>query len=241
MRRFPLSDGPLDPDATAILLPESLVRHVVIVLRLGQGERITVFDTLGQQREGTLRQGPKQWHLTELSPLIAPPPTKNRRHLTLLPALCKANRFEWMLEKATELGVDLIAPLTTTRSVIDWSGKDLSKKLARMQRIVEEAARQSGAHNVPRLLPPLPMAQQLARLPTPSPLICFGDPLAQRSLFPLAEDGALAFASGPEGGFTPEECAALIAAGAQAVRLGQQILRAETAPIAVAAALRLAE
>jgi len=157
--------------------------------------------------------------------------------VTLCPALLKGERFDWLLQKATELGVAAIQPVTTAHT-IRKIGPDDAHILERWRRIVTEAAEQSGRSRVPAIRGPVRLTDLAdvvsMPVPVPIPIIVAHESVATRALIGALPPGAhrVAVAIGPEGGFADDEVRRLVAdAGAVAVSLGPRILRAETAAI----------
>jgi 16S rRNA (uracil1498-N3)-methyltransferase len=236
----------------AVELPPRIARQVAAVLRLRPGDPLVVFDGSGGEWTAELcavgRRGSAA-RLLEHRPLHTEPALR----VTLCPALLKADHFDWVLQKGTELGVAEFRPIVTDRVVAadrrDYpggAGRDHSAergapraKFERWQRIVMEAAEQSGRAVVPRVHPPAPLATALRRH-CGARLVCwegercrpFVDALGQA----LAADArGVDLYIGPEGGFTPEEARAAAEAGAQTVSLGPRTLRSETAAVAAVA------
>lgn len=154
--------------------------------------------------------------------------------LTLAPALLKGDRLADVVRMGTELGVAAFRPVVTRRCEARELG---AARHVRLTRIASEAARQSGRARVPTVHEPV----LLAELHWHGAALV-ADPTAVDAWRDVPEAGAaeLTAISGPEGGLAPDEIAALVARGARAVRLGSSVLRAETAPVAIAAAWRLA-
>ena len=156
---------------------------------------------------------------------------------TLVFAPIRRNRLDWLIEKAVELGVARLVPILTQRTVVRPEGS------ARLEAIAVEAAEQCERLSVPTIAPPRPLAAWLAAREPLTPLL-FADERGQgaplgRALQGIGEADMLV---GPEGGFAPEERAALLAApGAAPVSLGARILRAETAALYMLAAWQLAQ
>ena len=151
--------------------------------------------------------------------------------VTLCAALLKGERFDWLLQKATELGVAAIQPVITAHT-IRKIGPDDGHALERWRRIVTEAAEQSGRGRVPAIRGPVPLdglADAVA-----APLFVAHETVAARTLAAAlpANADCVAIAIGPEGGFSDHEVERLVAeAGGIPVSLGPRVLRAETAAI----------
>jgi 16S rRNA (uracil1498-N3)-methyltransferase len=213
------------------------LHHLLHVLRVRAGDVLEVFDGQGRAFDAkVLSLGEKSGALQLGAGREAPKP----RAITIVQGLPKAERLELVLQKATELGATAFAPAGCARSVVKLAGKE-ETKLARWQRIVEEAARQCGRSDVPVVYPPLPLLAAVAALPDDPALLVLDE--EERAL-PLSAAVAplsgrpLALIIGPEGGLTREEVAALMAKGATAVTMGRLVLRTETAALAALAVLR---
>jgi 16S rRNA (uracil1498-N3)-methyltransferase len=202
----------LVPDVAAPALPADALHHLLRVLRLRDGEPVTVTDGRGRWREcvvtGTSVEATGDVHVVEqrdpvLTVAVAPP---------------KGDRLEWLVAKCTEVGIDRILLLDAERSVVRWKGDRADKQLDRLRRIVVEASMQSRRVWLPELAGPLPAASVLPEAAVAEPE---GAPVTA---------GVPTIAIGPEGGWSPGE----LAAAAATVSLGDQILRVETAAVAAA-------
>jgi 16S rRNA (uracil1498-N3)-methyltransferase len=199
------------------------------------GEWTAELVTLGRDA-GSPRAGPKPGTARLLH--HAHPAREPNRRITLGQALLKADRFEWVLQKGTELGVAAFEPLVTRRTVATGGNEADSPRMERWRRIVAEAAEQSGRCVVPCVAAPSPLAAVLAR-PEATVLLWEGE--RSRPFGAALEraaalgDGTVRLLIGPEGGFDPQEAAAAEAAGAFTATLGPRILRSETAALAAVA------
>jgi 16S rRNA (uracil1498-N3)-methyltransferase len=162
-------------------------------------------------------------------------------HARLFVSLIKFERFEWMLEKATELGVERVTPLETERSEKGLE-QAARKRLTRWNRIAREASEQSRRARLPEIDSPIRLAEALE---------CHADyryALDEASARPILSaipaevqrDAQVLLLAGPEGGWTERERAGIAAANWMPVSLGDTILRAETAAIAALAILNAA-
>jgi 16S rRNA (uracil1498-N3)-methyltransferase len=153
------------------------------------------------------------------------------RSLTLLTAAPKGDRFRWLVEKATELGVTRLIPISTERSVVSPG----QSKLHKLEQTVIAACKQSGRNWLLPIDELRTLPEALQKLPATEQLLAAhpkGQDLAEWTSNP--ECGCTVIV-GPEGGFTDEECTLLLSANARVVSLGETILRTETAAIALAA------
>ena len=228
-------------------LPAHAARHVQ-VLRMQPGDRITLFNGQGDGQPGSegefvatvTRMGRSEVGVTVGSYTATARETPRAVHLLVgMPA---NERMDWLVEKATELGVASIQPLMTERSVLRLKADRADKKLAHWQGIAVAACEQCGRNRVPLLHEVTTLADWLRSHAANA----LGERLLlslQPGTRPLAEAGAghgvLTFLSGPEGGLSPAEEAAAVAAGFTPVTLWPRVLRAETAPLAVLSLLSL--
>jgi 16S rRNA (uracil1498-N3)-methyltransferase len=225
-----------------VRLHGDVARQLKTVLRLQPGDEIIVLDDLGQEWQVRLTQLSRD---TVEGQLLAQrsAPGEPTLHVTLYQGMLKADKFEWVLQKATELGVSRFVPTLCHRSVVNRA-EDLSGKQTRWQRIIREAAEQSRRGRLPVLESPLPLAQalhQAAQATPPGALRLMAweeavEPSLKTVLSAVRPQTAALFV-GPEGGFTTAEAQLAKESGLQLVTLGPRILRAETAAIAVCAAI----
>ena len=220
-----------------LALPPNASRHVQ-VLRLQPGAQITLFDGRGGQWQAeVLEMGRK----TVSARVLAHQPVDCELAcpVTLAPGMPANERMDALVEKATELGVAMIAPLVCERSVLRVAGDRAERKAAHWQAIAVAACEQSGRNQVPLVAPPRTLRDWLAGLPPPRPpelrlllsLSPDAAPLA-RVLMDRPHNAAVTVLSGPEGGLSPAEIALAESLGFVPVSLGARVLRADTAPLA---------
>lgn len=161
-------------------------------------------------------------------------------HITLLAGLIKGHRWDWLIEKATELGLRRIIPIQSDHAVVDLSGKDVSKKVAKWQQTAMAAVEQCDGRFIPEITELMSVNDALTFLQTcPQSFGKGSKTLMTESGYeriPLATSitdnhypEALVMAIGPEGGWSTRECEAMRADGFINTQLGTRILRAETA------------
>ncbi len=226
------------PDGAELLVDGAEGRHAVDVLRLTAGERVRVADGRGTFVEGTVLAAGVQGlrvQVEERHELPAPRP-----EFVLVQALPKGDRGPLAVELATELGVDRIVPWTAARCVTRWREDRVDKGLGRWRSAARAASKQSRRPRLPEVTDPM-STRQVCGLLAEADLALVLHEQARR---PLAEldvpaEGVVAVVVGPEGGLTDGEVVAFRAAGAQAVRLGHEVLRTSTAGAAALAALSL--
>ena len=217
------------------VLPKDAAQHLK-VLRPKPGEEIELFDGRGHTRR--YAWSPAGIHACgDLATLPAP-----STQLTLFACVTKGSRWDWTIEKAVELGVSRIVPVISDRCIVRLAADEREAKAERWRRIAEDAARQSDAVWLPEVLAAVdfPRALELVKEtgrvfvgaltnPPPPPLL---EAVAQSPSRPIAQSNnrSLGLFVGPEGDFTPEELASLLAIATPA-SFGPTILRAETAAI----------
>jgi len=264
MHRFFVSPDRVTESALTIDRPAE-IHHVQDVLRLGLGDEVVCFDGQGSEYTGViLRVAADRIDVKILT----------RRHesvgavsVWLMVGIPKGPRFEWLLQKATELGASRISPLLTERTVVRLHDERGRGKRERWQRIAQEAAKQCGRASLPQIDAPQPFgaalpsiaASSLVLIPT---LEVTGIPLHELLAQPLrgareapsrtilagevsrareareARPREVAVLIGPEGDFSRDEVALAQAHGARPVSLGPLTLRSETAAIAMVAILQ---
>jgi 16S rRNA (uracil1498-N3)-methyltransferase len=223
-------------DPANVTLPPAVAAQVRTVLRLTAGDAITLLDGTGLAHRTELTAVTRD-RITARVVATERPTTEPRVHLTLCVGLLKAAKFEWIVQKGTELGVSAFVPLQCARSVSEAVS---AAKLARWHVIATEAAEQSDRARVPEVQAPVGFRESLGR---DGVRLIAGWAADQqgttvRATLAGSEATAVNLWIGPEGGFAPEEMAAAQAAGLRPVILGPRVLRAETAAI-VAATLAL--
>lgn len=224
----------------ALSLPPSAARHVQ-VLRLQPGGVITLFNGQGGEFEATVTRMGR----SDVEVLIGAHSANEREAacaVHLLAGITANERMDWLVEKATELGAASLTPLIAERSVLKLKGERAEKKLAHWQGVAVAASEQCGRNRVTRIEPAETLAAWLAQHPATGGLrlVLSLSPGTQPLRTAAHGHSDVTLLSGPEGGLTAAEEALALAAGFVPVTLGPRVLRAETAPLAVLAALTLA-
>ncbi len=224
-----------------VLLDARTAHQLREVLRLGPGAEIMVLDGSGYEYRVNIthlsRSGVEGRVLSQ-----AQAPGEPGTQITLYQAMLKGEKFEWLLQKGTEIGISRFAPLLTQRCV-RTDRASLLKKEDRWRRIIQEAAEQARRARLPALTAPLELAAACQEAAGQSDLVLFlWEAASGRGLKDAlqgldAADCRISLFVGPEGGFAEEEAALAQAVGAHLVGLGPRILRAETAGLAAAAAI----
>ncbi len=223
-------------------LPAAAARHVQ-VLRLQPGATLTLFDGQGCDWDCELLSIGR----SEVRVRIGQARAVDRElpiGVTLALGMPANDRMDWLVEKATELGVATIQPLLCERSVLRLAGERAERRLIHWRGVAAAAAEQCGRSRLPRLAPVRSFGEWLGALGSPTGQTRFVLSLAEGTqayadaLRPaLHAANGLLFLSGPEGGLSEAEDAAARTAGLQPVTLGPRVLRAETAPLLALGAL----
>lgn len=216
-------------------LPEAVVRHVQ-VLRLREGDELTLFNGSGGEYRASLQQLGKKSAGVLLGE-FAPISRESSLRLTLVQAVSSGDRMDYTLQKAVELGVAAIQPVFSERSVVKLAGDRADKRLEHWRGVLIAACEQCGRNTVPELLPLLPYGKWLAS-DASAGLKLVLSPLGTQGLRDVPRQENIHLLAGPEGGLTQQEEAAAIAAQWLPLKLGNRILRTETAALAAVAALQ---
>jgi 16S rRNA (uracil1498-N3)-methyltransferase len=231
-------DGIADGRAT---LPPDAAHRFTRVLRLKDGDAIELFDGGRRVARGTLAlpDAIKDVVVSEVEDALPP--------LVIAQAVTKTDKLELVVKKGTELGASCFILVDTARGQVHLGGERADKRVDRLLRVAEDAARQSGRASVPSIEGPLAIRDLAARIRSFTGVSVVGvvgaaGPLSAAlaaAADKLRADGVLVVV-GPEGGLDPAEIDALVDAGAVPVRLGVHVLRTETAALAALAAAQAA-
>ena len=208
--------------------------HLRKVLRLAPGDPITVFDDSGWEHEAVIRAlGAQQGEFEILRSYQ--PERESPLQITLAVALTKGETMDFIVEKATELGVQTIIPFVSTYSIPRLDESKIVKRGERWQKIALSAAKQCGRTRMPEISPMFEYRKLLDDAPPQTLKLIFWEKEHQRSLYQIREQRgdveAVLIVIGPEGGFTAEEAKMAQRQGFEPVELGRRILRAETAAV----------
>ena len=217
-------------------LPAGAVRHVA-ALRLRDGDAVTLFDGQGGEWSAELRRVARDsasarllaWHDIEReSPLAT----------TLALGISSGDRMDFAIQKATELGISRVQPLATMRSVVRLKEERAERRIAHWRAVAIAACEQSGRNRVP-MIEPVSSLLEFVSIPAPGLKILLS-PDADKTLRDLGAAAAVTLLIGAEGGLTPEEREDALRCGYIPMRFGPRVLRTETAPLAVLAAIQSA-
>jgi 16S rRNA (uracil1498-N3)-methyltransferase len=228
-------DQPLAPGAR-FSLPPGPARHAARALRLAVDDVITLFNGRGGEYAARIERIHKDEVAVSITGFVAVE-CESRLRVVLAQGISGGERMDYTLQKAVELGVAAIQPISARRSVVKLAGERADKRVAHWQGVVASACEQCGRNQVPAVAAPLTLANWLGQ--TSGGRLLFLSPLAEARLADLPAPTAMdCLVAGPEGGFEPDEIAALHAAGAIPIRLGPRVLRTETAALAALAAMQ---
>lgn len=239
-RRFYATPAAFDTDQQTVRLDQAETRHLRDVLRLRAGDEVFVFDGAGQEFRCLVTDASgKTGILTVVEP-VEPAQSESPLNLTIAVALLKGEKFDLVVQKATELGVTRLVPLITARCDVRSANEAAgTRRVERWNRLAMEAAKQSGRAFVPVCDAPDEFAAFIADGRDDATRLMFtergGDEWETASSFDATNLIALV---GPEGGWADEELEQAHAHGWALITLGGRILRAETAAITVTALLQ---
>ena len=243
-RRFYAPPGAFNSNLENVTLAADEARHLRDVLRLKTGDEVYVFDGVGKEFHCRVEESRRDTAQLKVIAEVAPARPESPLQLTLAVALLKGEKFDLVVQKATELGVMRVVPVVTKLADIRLrDGADAGKRVARWQRIALEAAKQSGRAVVPEIVAPVSFESLIETFGQEQGVSCLmfserdGESIvAAKGKF--SNVSLLTALVGSEGGWTDEELAAARQAGWTIVTLGGRTLRAETAAIAVAVLLQ---
>ncbi|MEL5848545.1 MAG: 16S rRNA (uracil(1498)-N(3))-methyltransferase [Candidatus Igneacidithiobacillus chanchocoensis] len=225
------------PADARLLLPAEASHHLLRVLRARRGQGLTLFSGDGWEHAAELVgvEGERAVLAVEAA---RQRDTASPLHVTLALPLLKGERWDWALQKATELGVATIQPIHSRFCQIALAEAQQARRQERWQQILIAAAEQSQATRLPQLAAPLALADFLARPLEGLGLVLDADADGNLRTLPEISPNSVTILTGPEGGLAAEEIASAREKGFYGLRLGPRILRAETAPLAILAVLQ---
>ncbi len=231
-------DLPLLPDHL-VALPDAVARHAIGVLRLRVGEAVTLFNGDGAEYPGVLESAGGKGATVRLFTRLEPD-RESPLQVHLAQGISSGERMDYTLQKAVELGVTAIQPLTMRRTVVRLSEDKAIKRRAHWQGVVNSACEQCGRNVIPEVAAIEEFTLwQRSQVKDEAPLKLLLDPEGGLCLRDLPPPTApILLLAGPEGGFDPAERKLARAAGFQGLRLGPRVLRTETAALAALAALQ---
>ena len=240
MARFFLPTGQIEGHRATITGVE--LNHLRRVLRLRPQDRVVVFDDAGCEHEGIIRSLSEDRGEIEI---IRSYQVNNESPLktTLALGLTKGEKMDWVVEKATELGVHTVVPFLSDYTIPKLNERKMAQRSERWQKIALSAAKQCGRVRVPEILALSEFCDLLETVSPDALRLLFWEKEREQRLSDLKEArttiNEVVVMIGPEGGFSAHEAALALGQGFKAVRLGPRILRAETAAVAALSAVQL--
>ena len=231
-------DVPLMP-GQPFPLPREASGHALRVLRLKAGDGVTLFNGDGREYHARLTSADPRSASVEIESVDAPERESPLR-ITLVQSLARGEKMDWIIQKATELGVARIWPVASERSEVRLDSSRGEKRLDHWRAVAIAACEQCGRNVLPQISPPEALAAKLAAHPADDKetrwMLQPGEATRLRNAGSAITDVMLAV--GPEGGFGDDDLGALRQAGFRALALGPRVLRTETAGLAAIAALQ---
>ena len=222
-----------------IALPDTAAAHLLRVLRMSVGDACVLFNGDGYDYSATIVSVARKIAEVEVTAAHSIDNESSLR-ITLAQALARGEKMDWIIQKATELGVAAIQPIVSERTEVKLDGERADKRHAHWRAVAIAACEQCGRARLPLIAEPLELSHYLASAESGA-LQLMLDPQAELTprTLALADARAIELVIGPEGGLSGRDRAQLEAAGFQGLRLGPRVLRTETAGLAMIAALQV--
>lgn len=233
MPRFFIEDH---PEGEYLITGEN-GRHIARSLRMQPGEALTLCDGKGMDYHCTVLSCQGDQVLVQVENAL-PSSSEPKTQVIVCQCLAKGDKLETVTQKSVELGAVEIRPVISSRCVVKVDQKSAEKKQARLQKIAEEAAKQSGRGIIPSVFAPIPFRQAVEEAAARGDVFFFYEKAEDSFRSALQASGnVITIFIGPEGGFSPEEAELAKSFGGKLLSLGPRILRTETAPLAALAAI----
>ena len=228
---------PLHP-GREIDLPVQAGEHLVRVLRLERGHPLRLFNGDGDEYAGEIASLAKRGVTARVGAAAESADRESPLRITLAQGIARGEKMDWILQKATELGVARIVPLVTDRTEVKLDAERAERRLAHWHAVLGAACEQCGRNRLPELDEPIRLADWAAQ-PAAGELRLALDPSGSMNLRALSPTmSRMTLVVGPEGGLSEHDLDTLAQAGFAGLRLGPRILRTETAGLAALAALQ---
>ena len=217
-----------------LTLPEEQAHYARDVLRMDVGEPLELFDGQGKVARAHITEAGEPFRV-KVDEIFTSELGESPLRTVLFQAIPKGKRWDWILEKATELGVDAVVPLETEFTVVRLPPSRVARRLARWEKIVASAARQCERAITPSIAAPVSIEEAIDRSDRDLDLVAHpgeGLPSPDKALGDHPDTiRSVGIWIGPEGGFSDEEVEMMVEAAMIQVTLGPRILRADTAGI----------
>lgn len=224
-------------EGTDIVLDDNGSRHIGKVLRKTVGEPLIVFNGTGGEYHGQIQEVSNK-QVTSSLDFFNEVDRNGSIEIHLGQVMGKGNHMDYALQKAVELGVSEITPLTSAHCEVRLKGQRLEKKMEQWRHLLISACEQSGLNILPTLHPPVTITQWAETVDTELKWVLHTDGLPENP-FDTEKPASVCFTVGPEGGFSDEEIDQLKASDFQSVTLGPRVWRTETAPVVMLSLIQL--
>lgn len=228
---------PLHP-GREVELPVQAGEHLVRVLRLERGHPLRLFNGDGDEYAGEIASLAKRGVTARIGAATEAADRESPLRITLAQGIARGEKMDWILQKATELGVARIVPLVTDRTEVKLDAERAERRLAHWHAVLGSACEQCGRNRLPELDEPVRLADWAAQPAADGELRLALDPLGTTGLHDVPATLHMTLVVGPEGGLSEHDLGTLSQAGFAGLRLGPRILRTETAGLAALAALQ---
>jgi 16S rRNA (uracil1498-N3)-methyltransferase len=222
-------DAPLG-SGTIVELPKETASHLAKVLRARSGDQLILFSGDGCEYVGAI-EDVRGSRVTAAVGNAVNVDRESPFAVTLVQCVPRGDRMDFIVQKATELGVTRIVPVLSQRSVVRLDASQAESKAAHWRAVIVNACEQCGRNRLPAIDTPVPLLNYLGSSPSASARLVLAPDL-ESAATPSDLHASAEIAIGPEGGFADDELAAFRIAGFVRVKLGPRILRTETAAIA---------
>jgi len=209
--------------------------HIIDVMRLGPGDEVVVFDGTGNEYDGVIEEASRSSAIV-LIRSTRPPDPADKVRISLIQAIPKGDKIDYISEKATELGAHEIIPVITDRTIIRWDESKRRHHTDRLRKIVEAASKQCGRSDIPSLLPVTNFTEAVDAVSKYDIKLIAAlsrDAISIKDVLKNFKGKNLVVAIGPEGDFTPREIEHALQCGFKLISLGRRVLRADTAGLNV--------
>lgn len=222
-----------------ILVSGEEAHHILDVMRLKESDKVVTFDGTGREYVGFIKEIKRKDLIIEIVETRTPS-NKESSKITLIQAIPKKDKMDYIVEKSTELGVSSVIPVIAARTIPDWDESKRNATVERWRKIALGASKQSGRSDIPDVGKIVDFAQSVQGsdnydLALIAALSDEAVPL--KNVLKDFKGGKVAIAIGPEGDFTPDEIKLAREAGFRLVNLGSRVLKSDTAGLAVLAIL----
>ena len=209
--------------------------HIRDVMRLKVSDNVVCFDGTGREYAGVIKEIGQKAVIVGII-RTSEPKAKDAHTITLIQAIPKKEKMDYIVQKATELGANCIIPVMTERTIVDWDQKKRDSSLERWQRISREASKQCGRLDLPEIRPVAGFKEALKAVAGQDLALIAalsGDAISLKNALQGAKPRSIVIAIGPEGDFSPKEIEEAKASGFKLVDLGRRVLKSDTAGLAV--------